>query len=81
MKRRTALSGLRLAPLALALGLGLTLSAQAQDVVKIGFTGPLSGGQAAYGTDNRDGLLLAVKELNARGVQVGGRKVSFEVVV
>lgn len=81
MKRRTALSGLRLAPLALALGLGLTLSAQAQDVVKIGFTGPLSGGQAAYGADNRDGLLLAVKELNARGVQVGGRKVSFEVVV
>ncbi|WP_375131853.1 branched-chain amino acid ABC transporter substrate-binding protein [Sphaerotilus natans] len=70
--------------MALSLGLGLTLGpapqAQAQDVVKIGFTGPLSGGQAAYGADNRDGLMLAVKELNARGVQVGGRKVSFEVV-
>ena len=31
-------------------------------------------------SDLRDGLLLAVKELNARGVQVAGRKVSFEVV-
>jgi ABC-type branched-subunit amino acid transport system substrate-binding protein len=57
-----------------------SLAAQAQEVVKIGFSSPLSGPQSAYGTDNRDGLLLAVKELNAKGVQVGGQKVTFEVV-
>ncbi|NML17852.1 branched-chain amino acid ABC transporter substrate-binding protein [Azohydromonas sp. G-1-1-14] len=53
--------------------------AQAQEVVKIGLSSPLSGPQSAYGEDNRDGLLLAVRELNAQGVQVGGRKVVFEV--
>ena len=57
-----------------------SLGAQAQEVVKIGFSSPLSGPQSAYGVDNRDGLLLAVKELNAKGVQVGGQKVTFEVV-
>lgn len=62
-----------------ALGVA-AFAVQAQEVVKIGFTGPLSGGQAAYGVDNRDGLLLAVKELNAKGVQVGGKKVTFEVM-
>ena len=54
-------------------------AAQAQEVVKLGLSSPLSGPQSAYGVDNRDGLLLAVKELNAQGVQVGGRKVVFEV--
>ncbi|WP_051243205.1 branched-chain amino acid ABC transporter substrate-binding protein [Azohydromonas australica] len=57
-----------------------SLAADAQEVVKIGFSSPLSGPQASSGTDNRDGLLLAVKELNAKGVQVGGQKVSFDVV-
>jgi ABC-type branched-subunit amino acid transport system substrate-binding protein len=68
-----------LAPILLT-SAAFTAQAQAQEVVKIGFTGPLSGGQAAYGTDNRDGLLLAVKELNDKGgVQVGAKKVKFEV--
>ncbi|WP_238446696.1 branched-chain amino acid ABC transporter substrate-binding protein, partial [Azohydromonas australica] len=56
------------------------MAADAQEVVKIGLSSPLSGPQSAYGTDNRDGLLLAVKELNANGIQVGGQKVSFDVV-
>lgn len=83
MKHRDAKAWLHQAPWALAPILVTAMSfttAQAQEVVKIGFTGPLSGGQAAYGVDNRDGLLLAVKELNAKGVQVGGKKVTFEVV-
>ncbi|WP_157271253.1 branched-chain amino acid ABC transporter substrate-binding protein [Azohydromonas aeria] len=82
MKHKKILASLRLAPWALApiLLTAASVGAQAQEVVKIGFTGPLSGGQAAYGVDNRDGLLLAVKELNAKGVTVGGKKVTFEVV-
>lgn len=57
-------------------------TALAQEVVKIGFTSPLSGGQSGYGTDNRDGLLLAIKELNAAGgVQVGSQKVKFEAAL
>jgi ABC-type branched-subunit amino acid transport system substrate-binding protein len=66
-----------LLPVALA---AASLAAQAQEVVKIGLTSPLSGPQSAWGADHRDGLLLAVKELNAKGVQVGGRKVTFEMV-
>ncbi|WP_028999096.1 ABC transporter substrate-binding protein, partial [Azohydromonas australica] len=66
-----------LLPVALA---AASLAAQAQQVVKIGFSSPLSGPQSAYGADNRDGLLLAVKELNAKGIQVAGQKVTFEVV-
>ncbi len=55
--------------------------AQAQQIVKIGFTSPLSGAQAGYGEDNRDGMLLAIKELNAKGIQVGGQKVQFEAAL
>ena len=82
MKHKNRLAFLREAAWALApiLLTAVSFTAQAQEVVKIGFTGPLSGGQAAYGTDNRDGLLLAVKEINAKGgVQVGAKKVKFEV--
>lgn len=66
-----------LLPVALA---AASLAAHAQEVVKIGLTSPLSGPQSAWGADHRDGLLLAVKELNAKGVQVGGKKVTFEMV-
>ena len=82
MKHKNRLAFLRDAAWALApiLLTATSFTAEAQEVVKIGFTGPLSGGQAAYGTDNRDGLLLAVKEINAKGgVQVGAKKVKFEV--
>lgn len=57
-----------------------SLAVHAQQVVKIGFSSPLSGGQSSYGVDNRDGLLLAVKELNAKGIKVGQQKLQFEVV-
>jgi branched-chain amino acid transport system substrate-binding protein len=51
------------------------------EVVTIGFTGPLSGGAALYGRNTLDGLQLAVADLNAAGgVAVGGRRVRVEVV-
>jgi branched-chain amino acid transport system substrate-binding protein len=52
----------------------------AQDVVKIGFASPLSGSQANYGKDNQNGAQMAVDELNAQGVTVGGKRLKFELL-
>ncbi len=49
--------------------------------MKIGFTGPLSGGAALYGRNVLEGLQLAVADINAAGgVAAGGRRVRVEVV-
>lgn len=49
--------------------------------IAIGFSGPLSGGAAAYGFDVQRGLQLAIDELNAGGgVMVGGKKQTFKLV-
>jgi branched-chain amino acid transport system substrate-binding protein len=74
MRKRVALAALGLA------GLVAVLPAGAQQVVKIGFSGPLSGGAAQYGKNTLDGLKFAVDELNAENFQVAGKKVTFEVV-
>ncbi|MCG5261175.1 ethanolamine utilization protein EutJ [Cupriavidus gilardii] len=55
-------------------------AAFAQEVVKLGYTGPLSGGAALYGKNVLSGIQMAVDELNASGVEVAGKKVKFEVV-
>lgn len=52
----------------------------AQDVVKIGYSGPLSGGAALYGKNVLDGMQMAAEEINAVGFEVGGRKYRLEVV-
>jgi len=54
--------------------------AHAQDTVKIGFTGPLSGGAALYGKNVVNGMEMAIKEINAAGLEVAGRKVKLELV-
>src|SRR6478752_817110 len=55
--------------------------ASAQDaVVKIGHVAPLSGSQAHYGKDNENGVRMAIEDLNAQGVVIGGKKVKFEIV-
>jgi len=65
--------------IALALGVVATLS-MAQEVVKIGHVAPLSGAIAHLGKDNEYGARLAIEELNAKGVSIGGKKVKFELV-
>jgi branched-chain amino acid transport system substrate-binding protein len=53
----------------------------AQDlVVKIGHVGPTSGGIAHLGKDNENGARMAIDELNAKGVTIGGRKARFELL-
>ncbi|HEV7915781.1 MAG TPA: branched-chain amino acid ABC transporter substrate-binding protein [Albitalea sp.] len=59
----------------------LASGAYAQDmVVKIGHVGPVSGPQAHYGKDNENGSRMAIEDLNAKGVTIGGKKVKFELV-
>ncbi len=54
--------------------------AQAQEVVRIGHVGPTSGAIAHLGKDNENGARLAIEELNAKGVKIGGKAVKFELV-
>jgi len=68
--------------LAAALGLVVALTAgpaQAQEVVKVGFASPLSGPQANYGKDNQNGAQMAIDELNAQGLTIGGKAVKFQL--
>lgn len=55
--------------------------ASAQDaVVKIGHVAPMSGSQAHYGKDNENGVRMAIEDLNAQNIVIGGKKVKFELV-
>ena len=67
-----------IAAAAIALAAG-GVSAQ-EMVVKIGHVGPVSGAQAHYGKDNENGARMAVEDLNAKGVTIGGKKVRLELV-
>ncbi len=51
----------------------------AQERIRVGFMSPVTGPQAANGVDNRDGALLAIKELNAKGLKLAGKPVQFEL--
>ncbi len=58
----------------------LASTSMAQDmVVKIGHVGPVSGAQAHYGKDNENGARMAIEDLNAKGVTIGGKKVKLEL--
>jgi branched-chain amino acid transport system substrate-binding protein len=48
--------------------------------VRIGSASPLTGPQAHIGNDIRNGVQLAIDDANAAGVEIGGRKVKFELV-
>jgi branched-chain amino acid transport system substrate-binding protein len=57
-----------------------SLSLAQEQVVKIGHVGPISGAIAHLGKDNENGARLAIEELNAKGVSIGGKKIKFELV-
>ena len=65
-----ALGGLMLSPLAV----------HAQEGVKIGYSGPLSGGAAFYGKNVLDGMKFAADEINAAGAEVNGKKIKLEII-
>lgn len=70
--------------LALALALGLSGCGKKQeatsDVIKIGSVAPLTGPQTHIGKDNENGARLAVDEINAKGLELGGKKVKLELL-
>ncbi len=65
---------------ALAAGLAFTGAALAQEVVRIGYSGPLSGGAALYGKNVLDGMQMAANEINAAGLEIAGKKYKLEIV-
>ena len=63
---------------AIAAAAGLA-SAQDVQVVKIGHVAPVSGAQAHYGKDNENGVRMAIEDLNAQNIVIGGKKIRFEI--
>ena len=66
-----------LAAAVLSLSTGLSM---AQSVVTIAHVGPTSGAIAHLGKDNENGAIMAVEELNAAGVTIGGQKVTLKLM-
>ena len=72
----------RISTVAVTLGIFVALAtgvARSQEVVKIGFASPLTGAQANYGKDNQNGAQMAIDELNAQGLTIGGKAVRFQL--
>jgi branched-chain amino acid transport system substrate-binding protein len=63
---------------AIALSTGMAFAQNA--VVTIAHVGPTSGAIAHLGKDNENGAILAVEELNAAGVTIGGKKVTLKLM-
>ena len=55
-------------------------AAKPEVVVKLGHVAPMTGPQAHLGKDNENGAVLAIEELNAKGLEIGGTKVKFELM-
>jgi branched-chain amino acid transport system substrate-binding protein len=71
----------RMLVIAVALTAAFAGSANAQElVVKIGHVGPTSGPDAHLGQDNELGAKIAIDELNAKGVVIGGKKAKFQLL-
>jgi branched-chain amino acid transport system substrate-binding protein len=63
--------------LALGAGLGLSGPVAAQDIL-VGLAGPLTGSEAAFGAQMKNGAELAIADINAAG-GVLGRKLSLQI--
>jgi len=72
MNRRTVLGS------TLALSALLATSALAQEPIKIGISGPFTGGSSSMGVSMRDGVKLAITEINKAGGVLGRQLVGVE---
>lgn len=59
-----------------------TASAAAEniEIIKIGFSAPLTGPQAHYGKGYQNGAQMAIDDVNAENPTLGGKKVQFELL-
>ncbi len=72
----------RAAALGVVLMVGVAGAAQAQEVLKIGGVGPLSGGGTAWGLAAQRGMELAVEDVNAAGgVKAGGKTFQLALIM
>jgi branched-chain amino acid transport system substrate-binding protein len=55
------------------------LAAPMDVIVKIGHAAPLTGGAAHLGKDDENGARLAIEEINAHGLVIGGKKITLEL--
>src|ERR671916_1320280 len=62
----------------IALGLGLAVSGAAQAQIKIGVAGPVTGPNAAFGAQLKNGVEQAVEDINAAG-GINGQKLQMVV--
>ncbi|MDB5558365.1 MAG: branched chain amino acid transporter substrate-binding protein, partial [Enterovirga sp.] len=62
----------------LALGFGLAVTGAAQAQIKLGVAGPITGANAAFGAQLKNGAEQAVEDINAKG-GVMGQKIAIQV--
>jgi branched-chain amino acid transport system substrate-binding protein len=62
---------LKLKALVAGVALGFSMSSMAAEPIKIGVSGPFTGGSAPMGVSMRDGVKLAAAEINAKGGVLG----------
>ncbi|WP_432240494.1 branched-chain amino acid ABC transporter substrate-binding protein [Herbaspirillum robiniae] len=79
MRKRRTLQGL--AALGLAALASPRVLAQQDDAVAIGYAGPISGSSGKVGKSQQHAVELALQEINARGLKIGGRKIAFKLVI
>ncbi|WP_084268672.1 ABC transporter substrate-binding protein [Oceanobacillus damuensis] len=51
-----------------------------EEIVQIGYSGPLSGAAAQYGANVINGLEMAADEINETGFEVGGKTYKLEII-
>jgi branched-chain amino acid transport system substrate-binding protein len=68
---------MRIKLIAASVALSLAGGVHAQETVKIGYVGPLSGQSAHLGTDTGNGARMAVDDLNAKNFKINGKAVKF----
>ena len=56
-----------------AIAMGIACAAQAAEPIRIGLSGPFTGGSSPMGVSMRDGIRLAAQEINAAGGVLGSQ--------
>lgn len=63
----------------LAAILAVSFTAHADEIVRIGHVAPLTGAIAHLGKDSENGAQLAIEEINAKGLVIGGTRVTLQL--
>ena len=80
MKQRSSVLLFTAALALIVTGCGKQEATSGGDTVKIGMASPLTGPQSHIGQDIKNGTLLGVEEINAQGLEIGGKKLKLELL-